>query len=391
VKLAFLIYHYFPYGGQQRDFLRIVQECQRRGNTIDVYTLRWQGDIPAGIQVHFAPVRSLSRLGLYRRFTRWAQQQLQRTPSDCIVGFNAMPGLDVYFAADACFEEKARHQRPFYYRYSSRYQHFSRYEAAVFGSASQTRVMVLSPLQQQAFEKHYPHSRERMTLVPSGIDPDRMLTADADSVRSRLREEIGLKHDELLVLQVGSGFRIKGVDRSLLAIAALPAPLLQRVRYLLIGQDKPGRYLRLARRLGISQRLQILPGRDDIPRFLLGADLLLHPAYSESAGYVLLEATMAGLPVLTTASCGYAYHVLQAGSGQVCSEPFQQQELNRRLEDMLTSSERDCWSANGRQYGRQTELYALPREAANLIERVGQSRIARLAGSVSGTVTGRGA
>ena len=35
-----------------------------------------------------------------------------------------------------------------------------------------------------------------------------------------------------------------------------------------------------------------LKGRDDIPRFLLGADLLIHPAYNENTGTVLLEACL---------------------------------------------------------------------------------------------------
>jgi hypothetical protein len=43
--------------------------------------------------------------------------------------------------------------------------------------------------------------------------------------------------------------------------------------------------------------------------FLLGADLLIHPAYNENTGTVLLEAVVAGLPVLTTAVCGYAHYI----------------------------------------------------------------------------------
>ena len=46
MKLSFLIYSYFPYGGQQRDFLRIANECIQRGHEVDVYAIRWQGDIP---------------------------------------------------------------------------------------------------------------------------------------------------------------------------------------------------------------------------------------------------------------------------------------------------------------------------------------------------------
>ncbi|MCC4119214.1 hypothetical protein LLG90_28195, partial [Aromatoleum toluclasticum] len=55
-----------------------------------------------------------------------------RVSADRIVGFNKMPGLDVYYAADPCFEDKARRLRKPLYRYSPRYRHFSAYERAVF-------------------------------------------------------------------------------------------------------------------------------------------------------------------------------------------------------------------------------------------------------------------
>ena len=34
MQLAFVLYKYFPFGGLQRDFMRIALECQQRGHTI---------------------------------------------------------------------------------------------------------------------------------------------------------------------------------------------------------------------------------------------------------------------------------------------------------------------------------------------------------------------
>ncbi|MCB1671424.1 MAG: glycosyltransferase family 4 protein [Gammaproteobacteria bacterium] len=375
MKVGFLIYSYFPYGGQQRDFYRIVRECVARGHQVVVYTLKWQGEPPADIEVRFVPVTSWWRLRLYRRFTRWVLDALHREPCDLVIGFNKMPGLDVYFAADPCFADKAEHQRGAYYRYTPRYRHFMAYEEAVFGPHSRTRVLLLSRLQQQSYEHYYPDSGPRLHLVPPGIDPNRKPTDAAPVIRRQFRHEFDLESDHLLVLQVGSGFKVKGVDRALRAIASLPERLRQRVTYLLVGQDRPDRYLSLAKKLGIADRFRVLPGRDDIPRFLLGADLLLHPAYSESAGYVLLEATIVGLPVLTTETCGYASHIRAAGSGLVCSEPFQQAELNRNLEHMLTAPERSVWQQQGIDYGRRENLYAMPGAATDYLEQFARAAV----------------
>lgn len=89
---------------------------------------------------------------------------------------------------------------------------------------------------------------------------------------------------------------------------------------------------------------------------------------------MLLEAAIVGLPVLTTASCGYAFHILEAGAGLVCAEPFDQAELNRNLRSMLTSGDRAVWRSNGIAYGRQEMLYAMPKVAVDYLEKFAGSR-----------------
>lgn len=367
MTLAFLIYTYFPYGGQQRDFLRVVREWIAKGNKITVYTMEWVGEKPDGLDIVIVPVRAWRRHTLYQRFTASVLEHLRNNPVDGVVGFNKMPGLDIYYAADSCFAERAIKQRGLYYRYTARYRHFSAYENEVFGSGSKTQILLLSPLQRTQFAKHYPSCLPRLHDIPPGIARDRIPPANSAEIRAQFREEFRFNDQDQVIVQIGSGFVIKGLDRSLYAIAALPDSLRSKVRFLIVGQDKPGRFLRLAKRLGIAENCIFLGGRDDVPRFLMGADLLLHPAYSESAGYVLLEATIAGLPVLTTATCGYAFHIEKANCGQVCPSPFRQEDLNRRLAQMLTSDERALWRRNGLIYGRKEDLYSMPEHVVRMI------------------------
>ena len=368
MRLCFLIYHYFPFGGQQRDFFRIAEACRARGHELEVYALRWQGPMPDGFNVTLVPVKAFSRLSMYRRYTDWVAERIKESRPDLVIGFNKMPHLDVYFAADDCFLHKARTQRGPLYPFTPRFRHFHRYEAAVFDRDSQTRALVLSPLQKKNYLRHYPDCAQRLQELPPGIDQERRIERRDPAVRSALRAELGISGDQRLILQVGSGFKIKGVDRAIRAIASLPEKLRVSVRYVLVGQDRAGPYNHLAKKLGLANQVVILPGRDDIPRFMVGADLLLHPAYMESAGYVLLEATVSGLPVLTTASCGYAWHVEQAQSGEVCSDPFTQEELNARLGAMLSNLDSAPWSKNGLAYGKQPELYSLTTAAVRYIE-----------------------
>lgn len=369
--LAFCLYKYFPYGGLQRDFIRIATECQARGYTIRVYILSWQGEVPAGFEVNIVPVNAVTNHKRYQRFSEWMELELRRRPVQGVIGFNKMPGLDIYYAADSCYEEKAQTQRNRLYRSIPRYKHFSRYEKAVFTIGAKTRILMISEVQKPYFFKYYKTPNERFHLLPPGISADRMAPPNRAEVRSRLRHEFNICEDHKLLLMVGSGFLTKGLDRALLGIRALPADLRQKTRFIVIGQDKPNHFLRMARNLGLAEQVTIMHGRDDIPRFLMGADLLVHPAYVENTGTVLLEAVVAGLPVLTTDVCGYAPHVVEAGAGKLVRSPYEQSEFDRLLLQMLTAEdELSAWQANGVRYGKCADIFSMPERAADFIRQV---------------------
>ena len=179
MQLAFCFYKYFPFGGLQRDFLRIAQACQARGHSIRVYVLEWSGEVPGGFEVVHVPVKALSNVRRYAKFSSWVAEDLRKRPVDRVVGFNKMPGLDVYFAADPCYEEKALSLRNRLYRLSGRYRHFSAYERAVFAPDSQTEILMISSLQQPFFERHYGTPARRFHLLPPGISPDRRAPPNA--------------------------------------------------------------------------------------------------------------------------------------------------------------------------------------------------------------------
>ncbi len=365
--IAYCLFKYFPYGGLQRDFLRIAEETRDRGYTIRVYTLSWEGDVPDGFEVITVPVYALTNHARYDKFQVWVDQHLSRYPVSTVVGFNKMPGLDVYYAADSCYEDKARNQRSWFYRLLPRYRLFSAFEEAVFKEDSDTEILMISSVQEPLFQKYYHTGSERLHMLTPGIARDRMVPENHEEIRRSFREEMSLSDRELLLLMIGSGFITKGLDRSLIAMAALPDDLLERTRLIVIGQDSPASFQRLARKLGIAERVTILKGRDDVPSFLLGADLLLHPAYVENTGTVLLEALVAGLPVLATDVCGYAHYIEQAQAGELIPSPYRQETFNNLLKIMLTRLPEASWSENGVAFSQTADIYDMPVKAADFI------------------------
>jgi len=365
--LAFCLFKYFPFGGLQRDFVRIAQDCQARGYSIRVYTLAWEGPVPVGFDVLLVPTKAMTNHTLYRRFSEWVRQHIISHPVNGIVGFNKMPGLDIYYAADSCYEEKAQTQRGRLYRFTPRYRHFSKFEKAVFDQSAGTEVLMISEVQKSLFIKYYNTRKERFHILPPGISRDRIAPENSDEIRKELRHEFAVMEDETLLLMVGSGFITKGLDRILTGMKALPAPAKQNTRLIVIGQDAPATFERMAALLGVRDQVLILKGRDDIPRFMIGADFLIHPAYVENTGTVILEAIVAGLPVLATDVCGYAKYVTEAGAGELVPSPFNQQSFNQQLHGMITSNNRMRWKKNGLDYASVADIYSMPQRAADFI------------------------
>ena len=367
--VAFCLYKYFPFGGLQRDFMRIAKTVAARGHQVRVYTRSWQGgDRPEEFECIDVPVTAHSNHGRDKQYQEWVQQHLSQNPADCVVGFNKMPGLDYYYAADVCYAAKVAKEKGFLYRLTSRYRHYAAFEKAVFEAGEKTTLLMLTEKQINDFKTFYHTENKRFQLLPPGIYPDRKYSNQPAGSRTQIREKNGIAPQQFLLLQVGSDFSRKGVSRSIAAVAALPADVRKNTKLFIVGQDKPRTLLSQAEKLGIKENVHFFSGRDDVAQLMSAADVLLHPARQEAAGIVLVEAIAAGLPVLVTSICGYAPHIAAANCGAVLSEPFQQNELDTALCKVLTESGlRNEWAHNARHYADTEDLYSLPERVADII------------------------
>ncbi len=375
MRLALVIFKYFPYGGLQRDFAGIAQELLGSGHQCRAYCLEWEGAPLPGLELRRLSVSAPTNVGRYRGFAARLRAELAADPVDAVIGFNKLPGLDVYFAGDPCYLEKALTERGRLYRLGARFRHFSAWERAVFGPDSDTQVLLLAAAEGARFARHYTTDPARLHLLPPGVAPDRRVPPDAARRRERTRAVLGLAPDTHALLFLGSGFATKGLDRALRALVRLGrGEGGQRLQLLVAGQDRQAPFRRLARRLGLASQVTFLGGRDDVPDLLQAADLLLHPARREAAGVALLEALAAGLPVVTTAACGYAPHVAASGGGLVVPEPFRQEALEAALLRALGPGFREICRERALAYAAREDLYSLHRTAARLIGELAGAR-----------------
>lgn len=374
MRFALALFKYFPFGGLQRDFRAVANECITRGHQVDIYVHTWQGDRLPGAQIHVLPVKGFFNHQRDWNFTQTLGEIAAQQHYDAIVGFNTMPHLDVHYAAGACYLRKAAlNRRPLHW-ITTRHRNHSRQETAIFSPESKTTILALCEQQIADFRSYYNTPLERFHILPPWLNADRFPPPHVAQIRQDLRAQFNISDDEKWVLLVGSGFKLKGVDRALLAVAALPETLRQKTKFFVIGQDNPKRYLHQAATLGIKDQVRFLGGRSDVPHFMFAADLLLHPSYLENTGNVIIEALVAGLPVLTTDACGFAPFVSQHQAGQVISAPFQQTALNVALAELLTHPEPQQLRDRALAFAQQHDFTAMPKLATDVIENVGKSK-----------------
>lgn len=372
MRLAFCLFKYFPYSGLARDFLKIATLCQERGHLIDVYTMDWRDEIPKGFNVTVMPVKHWLNHRRNKIFINKLKLILATQEYDLVMGFNKMPGLGLYFAADPCFIERFARIGKVFHRLSGRYKFYHDCERAVFGKGLNTVALLLSTHQKKAFKQFYSTPDERLRLLPPGIDKSRLRPDDAEQIRAEFRAKQGLSENNKVALMIGSAFKTKGLDRSLHALASLPDALKKRTFLYVIGEGDHKPFVRMAESLGVSKNLHFFFGQDDVVPFLLGADCLLQSSYSETAGMAILEAIISGLPVLATDVCGYAFHIERADVGRIAHSPFSLTEFTAFFEELLTSSRRQQWIANGIKYAKNEYLYSMVEQVVTIIEDLGK-------------------
>lgn len=152
---------------------------------------------------------------------------------------------------------------------------------------------------------------EKLELIYSGIADE--IPPEVD--RAAVRRELGFEASAPLVLYAGRLAEQKGVGDLLNAL-----DLLQHVQPELcavIAGDGPLRHdlEQRARDFALDGAVRFVGHRDDLPRILAAADLLVLPSYYEGLPNVVLEAMRFGKPVVATAAPGTTEVVVDQVTG----------------------------------------------------------------------------
>ena len=161
------------------------------------------------------------------------------------------------------------------------------------------------------------------------------------------RNILGLPQDKHIVMNVSAIEEIKGIDLIIKAIAVLKQQG-KDVLFAHLGGLRSDTYeqqqyadslKRLAKDLNVQENVIWLGKRNDISDILSFADVYTHPSLTEGLPSALMEAAMAGLPLIATKAGGMPEIVEDQVTGRLIdSGNFMQ--LANTVEEMLTKEHR---------------------------------------------------
>ena len=175
----------------------------------------------------------------------------------------------------------------------------------------------------------------KVDVIPNGIPASVPITLEA---RQKLRREIAGDENRVLLIAVGRFVPAKGYDDMIDSIALLH----QKHPHCFLAIAGAGRLLDSVKsqisEMQLDDAICCLGVRSDVPQLLAASDIFVSSSHWEGLPVAILEAMMAGLPIVATA-VGDVPKVVTPEAGIIVS-PHQPDCLAEALDDLINAPEK---------------------------------------------------
>ena len=328
-------------GGTERDLAITARLLAHAGYRVTIYA----EDVRASTNEW--PVRrvGLPRLGRALGllwFARAAGAVARREGAELVLSFARIVDADILRSgggAHSSYVRAAARWQSGSERIAMRISPYHRVQMLVerrgFESPRFRRAIAVSNLVRDDLMQTFALAPAQTVTLYNGVELDRYFPESEASVRDEIRREFGVHDARPAVMFVGNGFARKGLR---FLIEAWPA-IGDGARLIVVGADRAApSYERLARRLGLEDRVKFLGRRADVERLMRGADAFALPSLFEPFGNVALEAMASGVPALTTRLCGVAEVMPEALRGYIVNDPANRTELAARMNALIEAA-----------------------------------------------------
>ncbi len=196
------------------------------------------------------------------------------------------------------------------------------------------RTDLLITINEEDYARALKHIHAKQIAKTNGVGIDIASIEAYTCDKQKIRQEIGLKPEDIMLLSVGELNNNKNHIKVLQAISKCKCA---HLHYVICGigyaKDK---LINAAKELGLENRLHLLGFRKDVLAVLKTSDIFVLPSIREGLPVALMEAMAAGLPVVASKIRGNTDLIREFNGGILCDR-FDAACYGRAI-DMLASS-----------------------------------------------------
>ncbi len=321
MKITIACKYFSPRGGAQTFLLNFVRCLVVEGHDVKVITMQVEGEMK-GVETQVVSLPHMPKTFRDVAFARAVRKVLKQDDGDVSFGEQKTWGADVIRPGGGVHLEYMRQIVKSYptpamralrsvtkrLSLKERLNHYI--ERRLYLDHRPRHVIAISQLVRRHLLKHYPGLADRVAVVYCGTDCERFNPGQRRH-RQQVRGELQIPEDAVVGAFVSFDLRRKGLPTVLRGLAILKRKPSRRDAYAIVVGRRRSWAERLARRLGVQDRVRFVGIRPPDP-FYGACDLLLLPSYFDPFANVVLEGLACGLPALTSAHTG-AHELLTPG------------------------------------------------------------------------------
>jgi len=338
MNIAVVRRKYDPLGGGAEKYASyVVEELIRRGHSITVFAEK-SDNVPAHINIVTVPRPLLPPLCRTASFAACTDRVLDRSKFDLVFALSRYVGADLYRQA----EQLHAVWLPIYYswlsRFNPRHSGILNLERRVFDPQGTGGIVTNSELVRSQVIDIFGFPSGGVRVIRNGVDRDKYYPSKTTEEKSEARKRIGVGSDKNVLLFVAGNFAIKGLDKAIASIAALPDSQQRAIVLVVVGGDKPDPFVKIAEELGVAANVIFAGKQNDMRAYYIGADMLFYPSLYEPFANVCLESCACATPVLTTAQNGSSELIEHGKNGYIVEHAGLVEEMTKCLSDYLIKS-----------------------------------------------------
>ncbi|MGE4319089.1 MAG: glycosyltransferase family 4 protein [Deferribacterales bacterium] len=179
-------------------------------------------------------------------------------------------------------------------------------EQRAFSSDKLKTIIAISQQLADEIALTYPYAAAKIQVVHNGVRKQVFSAERRRQLRTRT-------DNDTVIGFASTNFQLKGLAPLIESLALLP----ESFRLVIAGDRNPDKYLSMAKKLGVENRIKFLGKVTEMDKFYADTDIFCLPTYFDTFGNVVSEALAMGVPCCVSKYAGSSELIKEGVNGSV--------------------------------------------------------------------------